>query len=164
MNKQALIVGLIGLSLGLGGGYAAAQMTESSTDKSVHNDTQHSGVDHGTGHGHDMFMVSAKDAPTIEVDVTEDAKSGWNIKLDTTNFIFTPEKVNGENVVGEGHAHLYVDGEKIARLYGPNFHYGESFDDTKTFRVTLNANDHSEYAVDGEVIEATQEVTHKAHN
>jgi hypothetical protein len=94
--------------------------------------------------------------------VTEDAKSGYNIKILTTDFIFTPESVNGENVIGEGHAHLYVDGEKVGRLYSPYYHYDGSFEGTKTFSVTLNANDHGEYAIDGEVISTEVQITHNS--
>ena len=125
---------------------------------------KHADHDEHDAHSHGMYMVEADQAPTVTLNVTEDAKSGWNIRIDTTKFEFAPQNVNDENVLGEGHAHLYVDGEKIARLYGPDFHYDGSFDGTKTFRVTLNANDHSEYAVSEQVISAEQEVTHTHHD
>lgn len=110
---------------------------------------------HGT-----LFEVNASQAPTVSISVVEDAVSGWNIKVETDNFRFTPDNVNQENIIGEGHAHLYVDGVKVARLYAGDYHYIENFDGTRTFRVTLNANDHSEYAVDGDVIDSEVQVTH----
>ena len=36
----------------------------------------------------------------------------------TKRFEWAPEHVNRDHVRGEGHAHLYVDGEKLTRLYG----------------------------------------------
>lgn len=155
-NKDALLAAIIALILGLAGGYAIAEVA-SNNDSETKND---SSMMESTSHSHGMFEVSEEEAPTVDFMVEEDAKSGWNIRIITTNFEFTPEKVNGENVVGEGHAHLYVDGEKVARVYSDYFHYNGNFDGTKTFRVTLNANDHSEYVVNDEVIEIEKEVSH----
>ena len=106
------------------------------------------------------YEVEAEKAPKVELVVSEDAKSGYNIKIITTDYKFTPENVNQENIPNEGHAHLYIDGVKIARLYSPYFHYDGNFEGTKTFRVTLNANDHSEYALNGETIASEIQVTH----
>jgi hypothetical protein len=111
-------------------------------------------------HPHSKYEVSAAEAPKVELVVTEDAKSGYNVKIIATDFTFKPESVNSENILGEGHAHLYVDGVKVGRLYSPYFHYDGDFEGSKTFKVTLNANDHSEYAVDGEVIYSEVVVTH----
>ncbi len=154
-SKDKLIIMLISILLGIGLGFGIAQVSSedsNSTDTATSSETSHSHSE--------KYEVSAEQAPKVELVVSEDAKSGYNIKIVATDFVFTPEGVNGENVIGEGHAHLYVDGEKVARLYSPYFHWDGSFEGTKEFRVTLNANDHSEYAVDGEVIEVSQTVTH----
>lgn len=163
-QKELIIVMVLSLVLGVGGGFALGALT--TADDSVKEETSQSDMMKDS-HSHsddEMFMVSAEEAPTLQLMVTEDAKSGYNIKLITENFTFTPDSVNKENVIGEGHAHLYVGGEKVGRLYGPDFHYNGSFEGAKTFRATLNANDHSEYAVDGKVIDATIEVTHDSYD
>jgi cytoskeletal protein RodZ len=156
-QKELIIVMIITLILGVGGGYLiGANTSENSSTQNtsmINEKSSHS-------HSHSAYEVSAEEAPKVKLVVTEDAKSGYNVKIIATDFTFTPESVNGENVLGEGHAHLYVDGEKVGRLYGPYFHYDGSFEGLKTFRVTLNANDHSEYTVDGEVIGAEVVVTH----
>ena len=36
--------------------------------------------------------------------------------------MFAPENVNQADVDGQGHAHIYVDGEKVSRVYGERFH------------------------------------------
>lgn len=159
MNKNINVVILLALLVGFGGGYIAADAIETSNTSDSHM-SEHA-HDENEEHMHQMLMVPAEQAPTVNLIVSEDAKSGWNIHLETTNFRFTPLNVNGDNVIGEGHAHLYIDGEKVARLYGPYFHYDGEFDGTKTFKVTLNANDHSEYAVGENVISASQEVVHQ---
>ncbi len=153
-QKEVIIIMILSLILGGAGGFAIGTSTDSideSPKKTVEQTMEHVSS---------TYDVPAEQAPKVVLEVTEDAKSGYNIKLTTENFTFTPESINGSNVMSEGHAHLYVDDEKISRLYGPNFHYDESFEGTKTFKVTLNANDHSEYAVNGEVISASVDITH----
>ena len=58
---------------------------------------------------------------------------------------------------GEGHAHLYLDGQKIARVYGEWYHLPKLEGDHE-LRVTLNTNDHQDYAVKGEVVGATKKI------
>ena len=158
-NTDLIASVVIALLLGFGGGYIVADsLADNDTDHDTHSMSEESS--HGHSHSHDKYEVEAASAPTVQLMVTEDKKSGYNIMIRTENFTFTPENVNGENVAGEGHAHIYVGNEKIARVYSNNFHYDGSFEGTKEFRVTLNANDHSEYALNGEVIETSVLVTH----
>ncbi len=167
MNSKLVVTTVIALLVGIGGGYTISQQMNTVEEPNEVDISQHEHIEmddkEGMSHSHEMFMVKKDEAPTVTLSVEEDAKSGWNIKIDTTKFTFTPQDVNGDNVLGEGHAHLYVDGEKVARLYSPYFHYDETFEGAKTFKVTLNANDHSEYTLDGEVISATKEVNHAHH-
>ena len=171
MKTNLVLVVIATLGLGFGAGYIVGESSSDNTTELAvvdsHSDQDsHSNksTSHTHGEGEALFSVAAEDAPSVQISVNEDAKSGWNVRLDTTNFNFTPGSINGDNVVGQGHAHLYVDGEKIGRLYGPDFHYDENFDGTREFRVTLNANDHSEFAVDGNVVEAITQITHVSHN
>jgi len=153
-QNELIIVMILSLILGLGGGYLiGAGITEKASETTV---TEKASKQMQ----HPKFEVPADQAPTVELIVEEDAKSGYNIKIITTNFTFTPEKANEENVIGEGHAHLYVGSEKIGRVYGNYYHYNGNFEGTKTFRVTLNGNDHSDYVVNGEVIGSSVEITH----
>lgn len=155
-QKELAIAVVLALLLGFGGGYGIKYLqTEDVITTTPQETTPHS-------HMMNRYEVPADQAPTVELIVAEDAKSGYNISIITTNFTFTPRSVNEENVAGEGHAHLYVDGEKIGRLYGNYYHYDENFEGTKTFRVELNANDHSVYAVDGEPIQTEVTVTHNS--
>ena len=51
--------------------------------------------------------------------------------------------------------HLYIDGEKVSRLYGEWHHIGPLAPGEHEVRVELSANDHSAMAVDGDIIDAT---------
>lgn len=109
------------------------------------------------GHSHGMPFEATDPVPTVQLEVVEDAKSGFNVHVETTDFAFAPEKVNdAETESGDGHAHLYVDGEKVARLYGPWYHLDTDLDPGEhEVRVVLNANDHRPYASGDAPIDAT---------
>ena len=114
-------------------------------------------MEHEIQHG--MLEVPAVGAPQVAIAVTKDPKNGWNVALMTDNFSFTPELVNNANVDNTGHAHLYVDGNKIARLYGPYFHIPYLPAGDHEISVTLSSNDHSYYLVNGSRITARAIVT-----
>jgi len=115
-------------------------------------------------HEHNTFEVDAEGAPAITgISVIKDPKAGWNLSFETSGFIFTPENASTDHVANEGHAHVYVDGEKITRLYGSDFYLGELGEGEHDISVTLNTNDHKDYAVDGKVIEARQTIVDDHH-
>ena len=100
--------------------------------------------------------------PSVAFTAHDDAMSGFNIEIATTNFRFAPEHVNGPVLANEGHAHIYVDGTKVARVYGNWFHVPKEAFKTAgkhEIRVTLNANDHSDLSSGGDVIDAKQTIT-----
>ena len=103
---------------------------------------------------HGAIDVPPAGAPEVSMDVVKDPTGGWNIILRTQNFDFTPEAVNEAHVPNTGHAHLYVDGVKMARLYGPHFHMPDIAPGQHEIVVALSSNDHSFYRVDGVRIEA----------
>lgn len=115
-------------------------------------------TDMGSSHGaHPMLEIQAgKPIPTLSLEALKDSKDGYNLHIKTTNFTFTPESVGGPALSNTGHAHLYVNGVKVARVYGPWFNIGNALlkDGENTILVTLNADDHSEWARDGKHLSA----------
>ena len=116
-----------------------------------------------SGHSHGMMpLYQVPDGvanPDVQVTVHQDPKKGWNVHMGTTDFRWAPENASTAPVMGEGHAHLYVDGHKVARVYGEWYHLGSLAEGEHQVRVTLNANNHSDYAKDGVVIEDVVNVT-----
>ena len=126
----------------------------------------HAGHDEAAG-GHDhaahmpgkaIQLASGPTAPTLDIAITEDQGGGWNLQIRTTNFRFAPDHVNQPHRAGEGHAHLYVNGEKVARVYGPWFHIGSLPSGRTEVTVTLTSNDHHGLAVGDEKLSVTKEV------
>jgi len=111
------------------------------------------------GHIHETQDVEAEGAPEIvDFRVEKDASSGWNVFVTTQNFEFTPENVNQPHVAGQGHAHLYINGSKLARLYGPAYHIESLPFGPHELRVVLETNEHHEYAIVGRPIDKTIEI------
>lgn len=120
---------------------------------------QNAEADPHAGHHQPYEVPEGVLVPSLVIEVTEDSESGWNVSLTTTNFEFAPEEAGSPHVEGRGHVHLYVDGEKVARVYGPAFHLPPLDAGTHEVRATLNTNAHRTFASGGEVIEASASVT-----
>ena len=84
--------------------------------------------------------------------------AGWNLHVMPQNFRFAPENASKENIDGEGHAHVYINGTKLGRLYGNWLHIGELPKGDVEVKVSLNANSHSALLVDGMPVSATVHV------
>lgn len=110
-------------------------------------------MNHGAGHmtHTPVDLPAGAGAPTLAAELLKDAKAGWNLHIQTTNFRFSPEDVNRANTAGEGHAHVYVNGRKIARHYGPWLHI-ETLPEGAVVMIELNANDHSPLSVGGDLL------------
>lgn len=109
---------------------------------------------------HETFVVPGGELiPTVKLIVHKDSKRGWNLEIQVTNFTFTPEQVNQESKYNEGHAHIYVNGKKLTRLYG-NWYYLNSLPSGKNeIKVSLNTNNHENLISEGKMIEDTIIIT-----
>ena len=102
-------------------------------------------------HSHKHARIEATAPyPTLDVKLMKDAKDGYNLIIQTTNFTFAPEKVNLANNGNEGHAHIYINDVKY-RQYSPYFHLSNNLlqKGENEIKVTLNSNDHSHLMVKG---------------
>ncbi|MCY3661526.1 MAG: hypothetical protein OXH28_01715 [bacterium] len=99
-----------------------------------------------TGHDEDH------EGPAFEVQVLRDAVAGWNILI-VTDVRFAPENVSTGNVEGEGHAHVYVDGVKVSRIYGM-WHYLYDLEPGEhEIKIELSNNDHTPITTGEHVLE-----------
>lgn len=140
---RALILFVIGLTLGTGIGFMLG-MPASDHDHASHSDM---------GHDHSALTAWTGPAPDIALQLTPDMGDAQNLLIDITGFTFTPETVNTAPVQGTGHAHVYIDGEKVGRAYGPWMLLAHA-PSGSVVRVTLNANDHTAWGIDGDPIVA----------
>ncbi|WP_445271396.1 hypothetical protein [Streptomyces antimicrobicus] len=111
--------------------------------------------------GHRLREVAAEGAPRVGLAVRADTEDGWNLQLTVENFRFTPDSTGGAALAGAGHAHLELDGRKLARLYGPWFHLPAAQvpeGARRTLTVRLYADDHTVWSVGGKPVEATADL------
>jgi zinc and cadmium transporter len=115
-------------------------------------------------HSHALLEVnSSLPVPEISINVEEDKKSGYNLFLTTQNFTFNPDNASSEHVDGEGHAHLYINGKKITRLYSKAYYLGDFEKGSYTIVVELSSNDHSVLSKNGNPIQASFELVVGEH-
>ena len=152
---------VIGLVFGGGIGFTIAASTNSAFEPHDHGNPAHhlsgTSIDVGQAHGehnHEMRMVVSSDAaqPSLQMNIVPDPSSGWNVQLVVKNFRFSGKNASRDHMDGEGHAHLYVDDVKVARVYGEWFHLDNVPEDAEMVSVALYANNHQPLAVDGEPI------------
>lgn len=105
--------------------------------------------------------VDGESAPEIGVEVTPDGEGGWDVRLRVRNFRFSPEGAGDRAMPGRGMARLEVDGRRVALLRTPEYHLPSSFVTRGTHQITarLYADDGSVWAVDGEPVESTADIT-----
>jgi len=163
---RSLAFMVIGLFFGAGAGFFAAAANNVTLDGHDHGShgkaAESAKVKKTAVHHHkhkQVDLAGGPNASTLKIRLVKDAMAGWNLRILTTNFRFAPEHVNKPPVVGEGHAHVYVNGRKIARLYSPWMHVGALPKGKVDVSVTLNANTHGPLAVDGKALKVTKTVT-----
>jgi hypothetical protein len=110
-------------------------------------------------HGAGMAIPADGDAPSVNISVIKDPMAGWNLHVMPANFRFAPENASKAHIDGEGHAHVYVNGTKLARLYGPWMHLTNLPKGDTTIEVVLNSNDHRPLMVNDKKVSASVSVT-----
>lgn len=108
---------------------------------------------------HPTREVVSDTPPSLTMTVEKDRMDGWNITLAPENFEFTPDQAGEDGAPNTGHAHLYIDGAKVARLYGVHYHMPDLPAGQYEFVVSLSSNDHAYYTRNGERIEARATIT-----
>lgn len=160
MNKPLALLA-VGLILGGLTGFMVAAGYGITLDGHDHGDHGSHGAAHGGGHEHGkmLSLPAGPSAPTLKMMVMPDPATGWNLHIMTTNFEFSPQNASRDHVDGEGHAHVYVNGQKLARHYGPWMHIADLEPGEHVISVTLNSNDHRELGVDGKALKVEQTIT-----
>jgi hypothetical protein len=112
-----------------------------------------------SGHAMPVTTHPAGSAMSAKIAVTKDPMAGFNLHVKTRGFRWTPNHASTVHRSGEGHAHLFIDGKKVTRLYGSTYYLGTLASGKHVLRVTLNGNDHGDYVRGGKPIAATATVT-----
>ncbi|MEO1323212.1 MAG: hypothetical protein AAFV59_09425 [Pseudomonadota bacterium] len=107
--------------------------------------------------------------PTLSIVITRDWMSGLNLEILTENYVMDAPpstldmsvlmqpSINHETGFAEGHAHLYVNGIKIQRVYGNHVHLPDSLfkPGLNQINVSINNHGHMYWMANGRQIIAT---------
>ena len=156
MNKLLLITVSTVCSILVFGNSINANQEDNHKDHHKHDHQEHSVEELSTDphDHHEMVMIrEGQPVPNVDLVVYEDAVKGWNLEIKLDNFQLTPQDVNGENQLNQGHAHLFVNGEKVTRIYG-NWYYLETLPTGyNEIKISLNTNGHESLMYQGKMIE-----------
>lgn len=111
-------------------------------------------------HSHEPVAIPANlPVPKLEAALYRDEKSGFNLHIQLADFqLEAPEFASDKplNYV-QGHAHLFINGQKIQRIYGQYLHLpGTLFKPgINQVMVTLNNHDHKIWSRDKKQVVAS---------
>lgn len=106
----------------------------------------------------DPVSVASETPVSVAITAEPDADGGVNVQIVTQGFRFAPDLVDQPHTPGAGHAHIYVDGVKLGRVFSASYRIDPLAPGQHEIRVTLNTNDHSDLVFDGKNVEATATV------
>jgi len=99
-------------------------------------------MSHGTVEIRAGFRV-----PELSAELFVDAMDGYNLQLELAHYSIMPpiKKLIGSapKVQLEGHAHLYINGVKIQRVYGHNLHLPAKLFNNGINTITISLHDHN---------------------
>ncbi|WP_328497326.1 hypothetical protein [Streptomyces sp. NBC_00414] len=90
-----------------------------------------------------------------------DGDDGWDVRLTVHDFRFSPAGTEKKAEPGRGYAMLRLDGRPLSVLRGPDHHLAGDIVSRGTHQVTvrLHADDDTVWAVDGEPVASTADIT-----
>ncbi|MEU9053732.1 hypothetical protein AB0D37_25545 [Streptomyces sp. NPDC048384] len=114
--------------------------------------------------GRHYRAVDEGDAPDVGIEVQPDPDGGdrgWDVRLTVRNFRFSPAGAPARAVAGRGLAYLYVDDRLVAGLRSPDHRLPAELVPRGTHQITvrLYADDGTVWAVDGDPVESTADIT-----
>jgi copper(I)-binding protein len=110
--------------------------------------TDMAAMNHGGSGG-----VSEKPSPKLSITAPDGiSEAGFDIKLEVESFSFARAPDGTQHIQNEGHAHVYLNGLKLGRLYKEKFALGAIPPGKYELKIALNTNDHRPYVNNGVAI------------
>lgn len=111
-------------------------------------------------HEHKMIQMPENiKEPKLNLVLNRDEKSGFNLEIVTQNFELEPPEKRGccDKSILEGHGHIFINGKKIYRAYGPYIHLpGNLFKPgINQVMVSLNDHDHNTWSRGSKMVMST---------
>lgn len=83
--------------------------------------------------------------PSVSIEAFVDDSEGYNLRLVTENFTFSPGLLGEVDSPNTGYATLYINERKHARIYGEWYHigYNDLANGQNTVEIILTTNNHA---------------------
>lgn len=158
--SRSLALFAIGLIFGGGAGFVLAADNGVTFDGHDYSDPAHHGGHQAETAAHDhsttVNLPAGPNAPSVNIAVVKDPMAGWNLHVLPQNCEFAPESASAADQPGKGHAHVYANGLKLARLYGNWMHLAQLPKGEVEIEVALNSHSHNQPTVNGVPVSASQ--------
>lgn len=104
-------------------------------------------------HQHSMQVVPTNKIPKIELLITRDPMDGINVHLNLDNYTLNAPSADNTNLeyakddILQGHAHVFINGNKYLRTYATDFHIPASAlkQGVNQIAVSLNSHKHQNW-------------------
>ena len=108
-----------------------------------------------------VFLTLPTDLPEPEIEMTisQDMSGRWQLRLDVSAFQFTTLCVSDADAAPIGHAHVILDGVKIASAYHPIVDLGYLAPGKQRIAVILRGQDHRALLGRGGLLRQEIEIT-----
>ncbi|MEV7732808.1 hypothetical protein AB0O75_12015 [Streptomyces sp. NPDC088921] len=105
--------------------------------------------------------VDKDNAPDVGIEVQPNSDDSWSVRLTVAHFTFSPAGTRTKAVSGRGVAVVFVDDRPVTTLRAPSCRLAAAYVPQGTHKVTarLYADDGTVWAVDGDPVESTADVT-----
>ena len=107
-----------------------------------------------------VHEIAQEFAPQVNLEIKKDPTGGFNVHVVTNNFVWRPDMASMKHVPREGHAHVYLDGRKIMRIYNEWFHLNTfqfaTHSGEQLLSIEFVGNDHAPYTIKGLPVGAEQ--------
>lgn len=116
-------------------------------------------IDHTVMHQDQLVIPEGMLIPQLGLQLRRDETDGYNLHLELRNFLMeSPDfRSDSSDPVVRGHAHLYLNGVKLTRLYAADLHLPARLfrPGINSLQISINDHNHSVWAIDKEPIQAT---------
>ena len=116
-------------------------------------------LDHSVMHQAQLIVPTDKPTPQIGLLLVRDLEDGFNLRVELRNFRIESPSFSTETQEGivSGHAHLYLNGVKLTRLYTRDLHLPARLfrEGMNSLQVSINDHNHAVWAIEKEPIQAT---------
>jgi hypothetical protein len=101
-----------------------------------------------------VILPDSAPQPALALNARREADGTWTVMIDAPGFVFTDLCRTASEAMPIGHAHVILDGAKVATATAPIFRLGPLAPGRHRLRIGLRAQDHRALVGKGGLVEA----------